>query len=113
MARSNEPFWWIFFGAGMMVDALLIPAFIVITGVLLPLGLLRGPQAVQTLINHPLSRALLFVVISLTFIHAAHKCRFLLFDLGLKGSATAIAFVCYGSAIVGTIVAGAVALHRL
>jgi len=80
---------------------------------LIPLGMLRGPQAVQSLINHPLSRVLLFVVISLTFIHAAHKCRFLLFDLGLKDSATALAFICYGSAVAGTLVAAAVALNWL
>ena len=37
-----------------------------------------------------MTRALLFVVISLTFIHAAHKVRFILVDLGLKGASTAI-----------------------
>lgn len=111
MARSNEPFWWSFFSAGMMIDALLIPGLVVVTGVLLPLGLLRGPEAVQSLVNHPLTRALLFVVISLTFIHAAHKVRFILVDLGLRGASTAIAVVCYGSAIVGTVVAGLIALH--
>src|SRR5262249_31937954 len=106
MARSNEPFWWALFSAGMMVGALLVPALVLITG-FLPLG----PERLQYLVNHPLSRLLLFIVISLSFFHWAHRFRFTLVDLGLKGASSAIAVVCYGSAIVGSIVSGLIALH--
>ena len=34
MAKSNEPFWWALFSAGMMVGAFVVPALIVITGIL-------------------------------------------------------------------------------
>ena len=112
MARSNEPFWWALFSAGMMISAFVVPALIVITGLLPPLGLVKA-DSLRNLVNHPLTRVLLFFVISLSFFTFAHRFRFTLVDLGLKGAATAIAVLCYGSAIVGTLVAGAVALHLL
>jgi fumarate reductase subunit D len=113
MARSNEPFWWGPFSAGMMVGALFVPALIIITGFLFPY--LRGGDSreVRALLTHPLTRLLLFVVISLSFFHWAHRFRYILLDLGVKGGRTAIAVACYGSAIVGTVVAGAIALRLL
>lgn len=108
MRRSNEPLWWLPFSAGMMLDALAMPALIVITGILVPLGLAGG--GLQGLISHPLIRAGLFVLISLTFFHAAHRLRFALVDLGLKGAKNALGFLLYGGAIVGTLVAAAVAV---
>src|SRR6266852_4851016 len=109
MARSNEPLWWGPFSAGMMVGALFVPALIVITGLFPALGLIQGPEHLQRVIHHPLTRLFLFVVIALSFFHWAHRFRYILFDLGLKGSRTAVASVCYGLAIAGTLTAGAVA----
>jgi succinate dehydrogenase subunit D len=111
MARSNEPLWWGPFSAGMMIGALCVPALVVITGFLLPW---LGPtyaESVRQLINHPLSRLFLFVVIALSLFHWAHRFRYILFDLGLKEGRNAVAVACYGAAIVGTVVAGAIALH--
>ncbi len=109
MARSNEPLWWGPFSAGMMVGALFVPALIVITGLFPALGLLNAEQ-LRVFLHHPLIRMLLFVVISLSFFHWAHRFRYILFDLGLKGGKSMVATVCYGLAIAGTIVAGVVAL---
>ena len=106
MRRSNEPLWWLPFSAGMMLDALAMPAIIVITGILIPLGLAGG--GLQGMLTHPLVRAGLFVLISLTFFHAAHRLRFALVDLGLKGAKHALGFILYGGAIVGTLVAAGV-----
>lgn len=94
----------------MMIGALCVPAMILITGYLLPV---HKPDAakVQNLINHPLTRAFLCLVISLSLFHWAHRFRYILFDLGLKGGRTAVAIACYGAAIVGTVVAAAIALH--
>ena len=64
----------------------------------------------QRLINDPLTRLILFVVISLSFFHWAHRFRYILFDLGLKEGRTAVAVVCYGAALVGTVVAAAIAV---
>ncbi len=115
MARSNEPLWWGPFSAGMMVGALFVPVLIVITAILLPLGVgqLRDPQHFQQLVNHPLTRLLLFVVISLSFFHWAHRFRYVLFDLGVTCCKGGIAALCYGGAIVGTICSGLIALHVL
>ena len=41
MARSNKPLLWLPFAAGGLVAALLTPVLIVITGVLVPLGILH------------------------------------------------------------------------
>jgi fumarate reductase subunit D len=106
--RSNEPLWWAPFGAGMMVDALVIPALVIVTGLLIPLGMVTG--GIQHLLQHPLTRLVLSGVISLSFFHAAHRLRFTLADLGLKGLGPLLGIVCYGGAIVGTLIAGAVAL---
>jgi succinate dehydrogenase subunit D len=111
MARSNEPLWWGPFSAGMMIGALCVPAMIVITGFLLPWLRPHDAEAARRLINHPLTLLLLFVVISLSFFHWAHRFRYILFDLGLKGGRTAIAVLCYGAAVVGTVAAAAIALH--
>jgi fumarate reductase subunit D len=113
MARSNEPLWWLPFSAGMMVGALFVPALIVITGFLLPWLRPESADQVKNLVNHPLTRALLFVVISLSFFHWAHRFRYILFDLGVKGARTLVAFACYGSAVVGSLLALAVASHWL
>ena len=110
--RSSEPLWWIPFAGGMMADAFLIPALVIVTGLLVPFGLL-APDRLQGWLVHPLGRAALFVLCSLTFFHAAHRLRFALADLGLKPLGPALAFVCYGGAILGTVLAALVALGIL
>jgi fumarate reductase subunit D len=102
--------WWGPFSAGMMIGALFVPALIIITGFVLPLLFGQHADGAQTLIHHPLTRLFLFVVIAFSLIHFAHKFRYLLFDLGLKGGRTAVAAACYGAAIVGTVVAAVIAL---
>jgi fumarate reductase subunit D len=113
MARSNEPLWWAPFSAGMMIGALCVPALVVITGFLMPYLLPTNVGGAQRLIDHPLTRLFLFVVISLSLFHWAHRFRYILFDLGLKEGKTAVAAGCYGSAVVGTVIAGLIALHIL
>jgi fumarate reductase subunit D len=113
MARSSEPLWWGPFSAGMMVGALFVPALIVITGLLIPLGVIRDAEHFRALVNYPLTRLLLFVVISLSLFHWAHRFRYVLFDLGVTCCSGAIAFFCYGSAVAGTVLAALIALHML
>src|SRR5687767_4413377 len=111
MARSNEPLWWGPFSAGMMVAALFVPALMLITGLLWPF--LRPDDAglVRDLINHPLTRLFLVVVISLSLFHWAHRFRFVLLDFGLKSGRAVVAFLCYATAIVGTVVVILIALR--
>lgn len=104
MARSNEPMAWSLFGAGGVVAALVLPVLIVLTGLAVPAGLITA-TGLSRLVHNPLTRLFLFVVISLSLFHAAHRTRFVLIDLGLKPVGGLVAALCYAFAIVGTLLA--------
>jgi fumarate reductase subunit D len=103
MAKSNEPFWWALFGAGGMIAALFLPITILITSVLV-LAHVVTPEDLRVLFTKPLVRVYLFVVISLPLFHWAHRFRFTLVDLGLKAIKGPVAVLCYGSAILGSVI---------
>lgn len=111
MANSSEPFWWSLFAAGGVAAAFLVPVHILLTGIAAPAGWMREAfeyPRVLALVSHPISRLYLFVLISLPLFHWAHRFRFTLIDLGLKGARLPVAIACYGGAIIGTILAGVV-----
>ena len=104
-----EPFWWSLFGAGGTLAALFIPMTLFVNGLAIPLGWLDAPgyESVRSLAQQPLVRGYLFLLISLSFYHWAHRFRFTLYDgLQLKHLNLFIAVMCYGGATVGTIAAG-------
>ena len=110
MAKSsNEAFWWSLFSAGGMIAALLVPVHIVLNGIAEPLGWVSIDH-MQALVSHPLTKLYLFVLLALPFFHCAHRFRHVLYDIGLRGSQTLIAVLCYGAAIVATVAAGAILL---
>ena len=92
-----------------MVAAMVLPILIIITGILVPFGLVGDDplnfRRIHTAVSHPLIKLILFVVIALPLFHWAHRFRFTLVDVGLKAVSTFIAILCYGGAIAGTIVA--------
>jgi len=96
-----EPFWWALFGAGGTVAALLVPIHLFLQGIAAPLGWVSVDP---TLFGHPLVKLYLFVLISLPLYHWAHRFRYTLYDLGVKGMRQSIAVLCYGIAVVGTAV---------
>ncbi len=104
MVRSNEPIWWSLFSAGGVVAAFLIPVGILITGILLPAGWI-SPEELRGFFGHLLTRLVLLVLISLPLFHWAHRFRYVLADLGLKGIPVLLAVICYGAAILGTFLA--------
>lgn len=104
MAKSNEPIWWSLFSAGGVVAALFLPITIVLTGIAVPAGWISA-ESLLDLLRHPLTRLYLVVVISLSLFHWAHRFRFTVVDLGLKGLDGVLAVVCYGGAVVGTVLA--------
>jgi fumarate reductase subunit D len=104
MMRSSEPFWWSLFGAGGVVSAFLTPITLVVTGVLLPAGLVT-PASLSHLMHHPLARLYLFVLISLSLFHAAHRSRFTLVDLGLRWMRGTGSLLLYAGAIAGSLLA--------
>jgi len=111
MYRINtiEPIWWALFGAGGMVAAILVPIFVLTYGVMLPLGAVPqdaySAARLSNLLGNFLVKLFLLVLIALPLFHWAHRFRYLLFDLGIHGGRMAIATICYGLAIVGTVVA--------
>jgi fumarate reductase subunit D len=111
MAKSNDPLWWGMFSAGGQVSAFLTPVTVFLTGIALPLGWISA-QGLYSLIHHPLSRLYLFVLIWLSLFHGAHRTITTLAEVGLKGLRGLLAFLLYGGAMVGTVLA-AVLLIRL
>ncbi|HEX9880856.1 MAG TPA: fumarate reductase subunit FrdD [Candidatus Binatia bacterium] len=100
--KTCEPFWWGLFSAGGVVAAIFIPIHILITGMAVPLGWLAESSAVY---QHAWVKLYLFVLVSLPLFHWAHRFYFTLKDMGLKVIDKPLAFLCYGSAVVGTIIA--------
>ncbi len=105
-SRNNDPFWWSFFGAGGVFSSFFIPIHVLLLGIALPLAWWTvEPETLLELVRHPLARIYLFMLISLTLFHAAHRIRFTLHDLLLaKQIDTPAAYLCYTGAIVGTVV---------
>ena len=91
------------------MSALLIPAFLFLFGIVTPLGWIEGPAygSMQMVMLHPLARLVSFFLVSLSLFHWAHRFRFTLYDgLQLKHLFQLIAVVCYGGALVGSVITG-------
>jgi fumarate reductase subunit D len=98
MARSNKPILWLPFAGGGLVAALITPVLILITGVLVPLGLLHlHYDTIAAFAHHPIGKLMLFGAVALPAWHAAHRLRMTAHDLGLGGG-FAVKAACYGSA---------------
>ena len=109
MARSNKPILWLPFAAGGLVAALITPVLILITGLLVPLGVLHLPHEKMAAFAHnPIGKLILFGIVTLPAWHAAHRLRMTAHDLGL-GSGLVVKAACYGSAL-AVIAAAAAAL---
>lgn len=108
MRRSHAPIFWLLFGAGGMLSALLGTALVLVTGLLGPMG---GPGAgvlrfdrMQALAHTWLGKAFLLAVIALFAWHAAHRILCSVHDVGLpKNLVTKL--VCYGTAAALTVIA--------
>ena len=78
MRRSNAPVFWLLFGAGGMLSALIGAMLAFITGIAVPLGwplpaeLLSYPRMLALAQSVP-GKGALFVVIALFAWHAAHR----------------------------------------
>ncbi len=101
-----EPLWWLLFGAGGFVAALLLPAFFFVIAIAFPLGWFGDPlttfQRMQTLFANPVGQLIWIVVPSLIFWHAAHHLRHFGLDLGLQRLEGPLSAGLYGLAALGT-----------
>lgn len=107
--HSDEAFFWTLFSAGGVVAALLIPVHLFLFGLAFPLGWIQPPtyERLLSLTRLPLARIYLFVLCSLPLFHWAHRFRYTLYDgLQVKHLNEVIFTLCYGGAVLGTVVAG-------
>ncbi len=107
LKRSNQPVFWLLFGAGGMLSALVGAALVFVTGVAGPLHVLlpRGAFTYESALafaRNPFGKAFLFAAISLFLWHAAHRIYHTLHDLGLPAGLGA-KLACYGVAFVATV----------
>ena len=107
MKRSNAPIFWLLFGAGGMLSALLGTMMVFITGLAVPLGwplrsdLLSYPHMLA-FAQHWIGKGFLFVVIALFAWHAVHRIFHSLHDVGVHTGVVA-KLVCYGGALTVTV----------
>lgn len=105
--KTNEFIWWGLFSAGGVVAAFLVPIHLFLHGIAVPLGWVSADvtfyERIRDLFGHPLVKLYLLALIVLPFYHWAHRFRYTLYDLGLKGLRTSVAVLCYGAAIIGTV----------
>ena len=99
--KTTEPLWWGLFSAGGVVAAFLVPIHIVLVGFALPLGWITDSGV---LYRAWWVKLYLFILIVLPLYHWAHRFYFTLKDMQLGLPHKPLAVVCYGSALVGTLV---------
>ncbi len=81
-----------------------MPITIVVTAIALPASAISA-EGLRQLAGHPLTRLYLFVLISLPMFHWAHRFRYVAVDLGFKSISSILPLVCYGTALVVTLLA--------
>ncbi|MEJ2794154.1 fumarate reductase subunit FrdD [Iodobacter sp. LRB] len=107
LKRSNEPIFWLLFGAGGMLAALIGAMLVLITSFATPLGLLPAGlfsyANMQGFARHLVGKALILAVIALFLWHAVHRVFHSLHDVGIHAGPVA-RLLCYGIAFVGSAV---------
>jgi fumarate reductase subunit D len=107
-----EPFVWLMFSGGGVLAAVFLPVLAFLFGLAYPLGWLDWPDHdhLHAVISNPLTILVLLGLFVMMLIHSAHRFRYTLYDgLQIK-SRKAVAVLCYGGAIVGSLAAVAVLL---
>lgn len=108
--HSLEPLWWSLFGLGGAVAAFLLPAHIIIQGVLAPAGWVSGNELLSydrmiTILSSPIAKIYFLILIVFPLYHAAHRIRMTLDDLRIGALSAILPLFCYGGATVLSIVA--------
>jgi succinate dehydrogenase subunit D len=114
--RSIEPFLWLLFSAGGALAALMIPIILFLFGLAFPLGWVPPPshEHMLLLLRHPLTRVVVFLLSTLSLFHWAHRFRYTLYDgLQIKHLNELVNLLCYGGALVGSVMAGYLVLQGL
>ena len=114
MKRSHEPVFWLLFGAGGMLSALVGPVLVFITGIAVPLGLWLPTDTLNygrmlALAQHPLGKLALLLVIALFLFHGCHRLLHSLHVLGVS-TGTGARWLFYGFAGLGSLAAAGLLL---
>jgi fumarate reductase subunit D len=102
MKRSVAPIFWLMFGAGGMLAALVGPALVIMTGLVVPTGVGNSTTIMDyahaiAFAQHPFGKLVLLAVISLFAWHGAERIYLTLKDMHL-GPKFTLAWLSYGSA---------------
>jgi fumarate reductase subunit D len=104
-----EPLVWALFGGGMMVTALLYPAWLLMFGLAQPLGVLSAEalsyERALAIASHPLGRLVGVLVIALPLWAAAHHLRHVQIDFGGVARDGWFGALCYTVALAGSVLA--------
>jgi fumarate reductase subunit D len=94
LKRSQEPIFWLLFGGGGTLAALVGVVLIVITGILVPTGTGLAPDTMSYAAMHAFAATLfgkvaIFLVISLLLWHGVHRMAATAHHVGLASAHTA------------------------
>jgi len=99
---------WVGFANAAALGALIVPAHILIQGVLGPLGIVPSfdhrYSTFASAISDPFVKIYLLVVIAASFYLFGHRTRYVIHELGVHGK-LAVGAVMYGLALAGTVLA--------
>ena len=106
LKRSHEPVFWLLFGAGGMLSALIGAMLVLITAFAVPLGLLPADAfsyaKMLAFAQNLFGKAFILAVVALFFWHAVHRIFHSLHDVGIHAG-TGARLLCYGTALAGTL----------
>ena len=100
--KSNKPIVWFPFAAGGTIGAFVLPVLILITGILVPLGVIDAEalsyERVYAFASNILVKIVLAGALLFPLWHGAHRFRMTLQDLGARshGPRAIVAAACYG-----------------
>jgi len=111
-----EPLIWFLFGQGIMIGSMLITAWLLVVGILVPLGIVPAEalsyERAHMLASHPIGRFVLLGILALPLWKGAHQVRHFFIDMGQGDNEGLWGGLAYGAALIGS-VAAIVAVVRL
>ncbi|WP_028864154.1 fumarate reductase subunit FrdD [Psychromonas aquimarina] len=105
--RSHEPVFWGLFGAGGMLTAFLTPVMILITGILIPLGIINSQnfsyEKIHGFATTWYGAVIVLVLVALPLWHTLHRIFHALHDIGINRGRDWQQVICYGFAFAASI----------
>jgi len=101
--RSGEPVRWALFAAGGQLGVLIMPALVIVVGILIPFGMVGDAMSTYELfsgvLTHPATSLAAFGLLAVVLWHCCHRAYHLLHDLQIDPPEIVRA-VTYGLAVV-------------